>query len=410
MSSIVLKLLRKNVNSNRLPQNIEESVKFIEKTNNEPPTIIDPQDVDPNFPRSLCDYSTLKYIDLKKLIDPDKNLYYYNSCICKYKDCYRLFYRCGRNPKTVNDRIATCLLTTNLEVIPDTNKYVDVFSDWKESAKSGNSDKPREILYTYYDEDENYIQKSYIYNKNEHVEDPRVIEFNKSWFMTYTDGLATAVAKLDLDTCDTIYSHFLKSPPVEYTPANSDGREKNWILCSDKDKLYVLYSEVPRTFIEYKDTGTSLVNVGIFRTNYKVDWPFGDIRGGCSPIEFGTSTLIWFFHSVKSLNTTIRDKTKVYIIGAYITQNKYPFKITQMLKQPLLMGIPSPVSRKLLIQDNVVYPCGAITLDSQTFLISMGINDYKIAHLEVKKDMLRWEKFNYTYKRLTHLDILTTIS
>ena len=49
-----------------------------EKTSEEPPifpNIIRPY---PAFPRSLCDYSTLEYIDVKTLIDPEINLYYFN--------------------------------------------------------------------------------------------------------------------------------------------------------------------------------------------------------------------------------------------------------------------------------------------------------------------------------------------
>jgi predicted GH43/DUF377 family glycosyl hydrolase len=366
----------------------------IEKTSEEPPIFPNKIVANSEYPRSLCDYSTLQYIDTNTLIDPDINLYYFNSCICKYKDIYRLFYRCSKNPKSVSDRIATCLLTLDLKVIPETNKYVDAFSDWAESYKAGYTNKPREILYTYNgNSDDEFVSKSYIYKNNEHVEDPRVIEYNNSWFLSYTDGLAVGVAKLHLDTCKTIYSHFLKSPPKKFIPDFNDGREKNWIMCVDNQRLFVLYNESPRTFMEYRDTGISLECINIFKDNYSVTWPYGGVRGGCPPIEYDDSSLIWFFHSVKKMKTTIGDNRNVYIIGGYLTKNVYPFKLIKMLNHPVLMGIPSHVSENLYLQDNVVYPCGAIALDSQTFLISMGINDYKIAHLKVTKSMLRWGIF-----------------
>jgi predicted GH43/DUF377 family glycosyl hydrolase len=363
-----------------------------EKTSEEPPIFPNIIRSYPAFPRSLCDYSTLEYIDVKTLIDPEINLYYFNSAICKYKKQYRFFYRCSKNPKSVSDRIATCLLTTDLKVVPNTNKYIDVFSDWHESYKSGHMDKPREILYTYYGEDnKSYVTKSYVYKKNEHVEDPRVVQFNNSWFLTYTDGLAVGVAKLDLDTCEVIYSHFLKSPPKRFIPKTNDGREKNWIMCVDGDRLFALYSDTPRTFIEYDDTGTSLETIDVVSEGYNTTWPYGDIRGGCPPIEYDDETLIWFFHSLKRMNTTIGNDSGVYFIGAYLTTKSYPFQIVNIITHPVLMGVPSFVSETLYLQDNVVYPCGAITLDSQTFLISMGINDYRIAHLRVKKNMLIWK-------------------
>ena len=372
----------------------KEEEKIIEKTSEEPPIFPNKIVADSEYPRSLCDYSTLQYIDTTTLIDPDINLYYFNSCICKYNKQYRLFYRCSKNPKSVSDRIATCLLTLDLKVIPGTNKYIDAFSDWNESYKAGHTNKPRQIVYTYNCKSTGeFVSKSYIYKNNEHVEDPRVIEYNNSWFLCYTDGLAVGVAKLHLDTCETIYSHFLKSPPKKYIPDFNDGREKNWIMCVDKQRLFILYNDCPRTFMEYHDTGTELKCINIFKDNYSVTWPYGDVRGGCPPIKYDDSSLIWFFHSVKKMKTIVGDNKNVYIIGGYLTKNVYPFIVVRMLTHPVLMGIPSHVSEDLYLQDNVVYPCGAIALDSQTFLISMGINDYKIAHLKVTKSMLRWDFF-----------------
>jgi predicted GH43/DUF377 family glycosyl hydrolase len=385
-----LKSVTANIKNERKIKLLEQ---ITEKTTEEPP--IFPNEIVANleFPRSLCDYSTLQYIDTKTLIDPDIHLYYFNSCICKYKNIYRLFYRCSKNPKSVSDRIATCLLTLDLKVIPGTNKYIDAFSDWNESYKAGYTNKPREILYAYTNADNDFVLKSYIYKNNEHVEDPRVIQYNNSWFLCYTDGLAVGVAKLDLDTCETIYSHFLKSPPKKYIPAFNDGREKNWIMCVDKNRLFVLYNDNPRTFMEYRDTGIYLECINIFKDNSSVTWPYGSVRGGCPPIEYDDNSLIWFFHSVKKMTTTVGADKNVYIIGGYLTKKVYPFVVIKMLTHPVLVGVPSYASETLYLQDNVVYPCGAIALDSQTFLISMGINDYKIAHLRVTKTMLRWSSF-----------------
>lgn len=389
MSTLFSKKIK--VLSDQVKQKEEE--KIIEKTTENPPIFPNKIVADLEYPRSLCDYSTLQYIDTNTLIDPDINLYYFNSCICKYRNIYRLFYRCSKNPKSVSDRIATCLLRLDLKVIPGTNKYINAFSDWDESYKAGYTNKPRDILYTYLDDNGKHLVKSYIYKNNEHVEDPRVIEYNNSWFLSYTDGLAVGVAKLNLNTCETIYSHFLSSPPKEYIPDSSDGREKNWMMCVDKERLFILYNDSPRVLMEYRDTGIFLKRINIFKDNYSVTWPYGGVRGGCPPIQYDDSSLIWFFHSVKKMKTTVGDNKNVYIIGGYLTKNVYPFKVIKILTHPVLLGIPSHVSEHLYLQDNVVYPCGAIALDSQTFLISMGINDYKIAHLKVTKSMLRWDFF-----------------
>jgi predicted GH43/DUF377 family glycosyl hydrolase len=395
MSTVFSNKLKSTLENLKEQKRKQDQEGIFELTSEKPPIFPNKLVQDANFPRSLCDYSTLEFIDTNALIDPDINLYYLNSCICKYKDIYRLFYRCSKNPKTVSDRIATCLLTTDLKVIEGTNKYIQAYSDWHESYTAGHTSKPREIVYAYRGDNQGEIvYKSYIYKNNEHVEDPRVIEYNNSWFLSYTDGLAVAIAKLDLDTCETIYSHFLKSPPKKFVPFFNDGREKNWILCQDNGRLFALYSEEPRTFIEYVDTGTSLECKRVFKDNYSVTWPYGGIRGGCPPIEYDDSSLIWFFHSVKKINTSIGNDKNVYMIGGYLTTKTYPFQVLKITPLPILVGVPSHFSENLYLQDNVVYPCGAISLDSQTFLISMGINDYRIAHLKVTKNMLRMINFN----------------
>lgn len=367
----------------------EETFTNLKFTSELPQYHVDTLTPDNFFPRSVYDHSDLTYIKNKDLIDSDTNVYYYNSSICKYKDGYRLFYRCGKNPKTAEDRIATCLLSKNLEVIPGTNKYIDAFSNWEESRSHGPDIIERHIRYTYKDENEDGELKSFIYKPNTHVEDPRAIEYNGYWFIFYTDGLTIGVAKLDLESCDVIYSHFLNPPPANYKNSKSDGREKNWIPFVSDEKLYILYSDTPRTYIQYTDTLTELIPINYDQLNYSVVWNYGDIRGGCPPVEY-KNQFIWFFHSCMNLGSYIGNNRRVYIIGAYISENKYPFKVTKISTHPLLIGIPSKVSKETL-QDNVVFPCGAI-LDNDEFIISMGINDYKIAHLRVKLDDIQFKK------------------
>jgi predicted GH43/DUF377 family glycosyl hydrolase len=333
----------------------------------------------------------LKYLNEKDLIDPHTNVYYYNSCICKYKNSYRLFYRCGKNPKTCEDRVATCLLTKNLEVIPETNKYIEAYTNWKASRDAGPDVLSRHIRYTYSD---TKTTKSFIFKDNHHVEDPRAIEFNCNWFVFYTDGLTIGVAKLDLDSCDVIYSHYLQVPPKHIISEDSDGREKNWIPIVSDNKLYLLYSDSPRTFIHCIDEGDKLSVEKYDKLNFSVLWNYGNIRGGCPPIEYDDNTLIWFFHSSMSVF-----KNRAYFIGAYLTTKNYPFEIKNISKFPVFFGTPSPISIGNSYQTNVVFPCGAIA-EEDGFTISMGVNDYCIGHLKVHKQEIIWKKFE---KKLLYL-------
>jgi predicted GH43/DUF377 family glycosyl hydrolase len=355
------------------------------------PNTCHPSVIRNDFPRSLCNYEDLIVLDSSKLIDYGQNVYFYNSCICNYKDGYRLFYRCGKDPKTAGDRIATCLLTKDLQVVPYSNKYLNLYSNFKASKQTGPDNSNRNIKYAYV-ENGKVVYKHFIYKDGEHVEDPRVVQFNDAWFIFYTDGISIGVAKLDLETCDVIYSHFMNSPP-EYIRRmkDSDGREKNWIPFVSNNQLYLLYSESPRTYILCSDDKIRLSVQKYDKMIYSVNYDYGTIRGGCPPIAFNNKTLIWFFHSTRRSNTVIGDGRTIYMISAYLSSNVYPFEVSKILIAPLLIGIPSPVDTQILLQDNVVYPCGAVVIDDDTFLISMGINDYKIGHLYVKKTDLHWK-------------------
>jgi predicted GH43/DUF377 family glycosyl hydrolase len=350
---------------------------------------------------ATVDLSNLSYLNSKNLIEPQTNLYYYNSCICKYKEGYRLFYRCGKNPKTCEDRIATCLLTNNLEVVPDSNKYVKLFSNWQASRDAGPDSLDRHIRYYYSDSQD---VKSFIYKDGYHVEDPRVVEFQGYWFLFYTDGITVGVAKLDLDSCDVIYSHFLPVPPKHMISKQSDGREKNWIPLVYSDKLYLLYSDTPRTFIHCADKGDHFSIENYDKFNFNVSWKYGIVRGGCPPIEYDKNNLIWFFHSSKDVYSSIPTRNeKIYFIGAYLTSKHYPFEIYQITKYPVLFGFPSPISKNMSYQTNVVFPCGAVR-EGDTFIVSMGINDYSIGHLKFSKSNIIWKPFE---KKLLYLKLST---
>jgi len=369
----------------------EELSKTIERTT-EPPNI---QIIAPNEGTLIytADPRDMSYLNLNHLIDPDTNLYYYNSCICKYNDGYRLFYRCGKNPKTCEDRIATCLLTTDLQVIPNTNKYVDVFSNWQASRDAGPPTLARHIRYTYSDQD----VKSFVYKDGRHVEDPRVVEFQGHWFILYTDGLTIGVAKLELDTCAVVYSHFLMVPPSNIIAKESDDREKNWIPFVSNNELFILYSDTPRTYIHCVDKGTHLSVKKYDKLNYIVSWDYGHVRGGCPPLNYDENTLIWFFHSAKNTYSSIPTlSVKTYFIGAYLTSNQYPFDVKQISTFPVFFGTPSPIRHNLFYQTNVVFPCGAVC-NGTDFTISMGINDYCIGHLKVFRKDIIWKPCQKTF-------------
>jgi predicted GH43/DUF377 family glycosyl hydrolase len=203
------------------------------------------------------------------------------------------------------------------------------------------------------------------------------------------------VAKLD-EECNTIYSHYLTVPEEAFNN-ETDGREKNWIPITFKDGyLHILYSETPKILFKCKDTGTSLIFVRTMTFNDSIRWKHGHVRGGCPPLPFKNDKYIWFFHSVKTLPTYVSEYSRVYGIGAYITTNKFPYNVLRITTLHVLLGWPSHAVNKLMLQDNVVFPCGAVQRDANTYVICMGVNDYKIAYLTVNTDNLIWEDVQST--------------
>jgi predicted GH43/DUF377 family glycosyl hydrolase len=327
--------------------------------------------VDPDYPRALCRYRDLRYLNSNSLID--SKLYYYNASLVDNGDTYRLFYRVGDEPKGCRDMIATCLLKKNLDVVKSSNMYIKVHSNWLESA---NTTKLKEMI-------------PYMFNDGEHVEDPRAVKFNDSWFVFYTDGLKIGVAKLDMK-CETLYTHYLSTPKV-FKHGDSDGREKNWIPFVSNNNLYILYSDTPRSIIRCVDTGSDLQFVNFTKQDEDPIkyWNYGNIRGGAPPVIYDSNFLIWFFHSQKKYETHIGSKT-VYMMGAYVSQNTYPFTIVKYCKLPLLIGIASEASTTRSLQDYVVFPCGAVKT-VRGWKVSMGVNDVDIAFLDVEEKHFLWE-------------------
>jgi hypothetical protein len=191
---------------------------------------------------------------------------------------------------------------------------------------------------------------------NKHVEDPRAIFHKGNWFVCYTDGYKVGIAKLDLQ-CNTIYTHYL-SKPAELKFEGGDGREKNWIPLSMGDSIQIWYSDNPRTIMVYEDTGSSLEYKRFIKTNQYVKCRFGNIRGGCPPIDYDEHTKIWFFHTLFN---------RKYRIGAYLTRGLEVVSITPC---PILSG------------EHIVFPCGAIK-KGDDFYISMGVQDRNIGILKI---------------------------
>jgi hypothetical protein len=262
-----------------------------------------------------------KLADIKIIKIPSGRKLNYNACLIGN----RLFFRAVNIVE--QDDILTCEVDiTTMECIPRTIKTLKLVSKFN----------------------------------NKHVEDPRVILHKGHYFVCYTDGYNIGIAKLD-SNLDTLYSHYLKKPSyIRFE--GGDGREKNWLPISMGDTIHFWYSDKPRTFLVYEDTGQSLEYVSFIKTEQSIRCNFGGIRGGCSPIPYDDDRKIWFFH------TLFEGK---YRIGAYLTKGLTVVSIT-----------PTPI----ITGNHIVFPCGVIQHDGY-FYISMGVQDRDVGILKVSMDL-----------------------
>lgn len=218
-------------------------------------------------------------------------------------------------------------------------------------------------------------------NTNEQYEDPRAIYHNgktylgccnfvwyriKKWTGAH-QILAVVDEKWDVKArYDPIYGKNGKGLGL------NTGHEKNWLWFFHEDKLNLIYSARPHTVVEFDGY---MRMVAERRTEAKLPWAFGEIRGGTPPMRVG-GEYFTFFHS--SLPWT--ERFRRYYMGAYAFEAKPPFTITRITEHPLLIGSQNDpwVEKKPL----VVFPCGAV-MRGQNWLVTMGVNDLKCGWIEI---------------------------
>ncbi len=284
----------------------------------------------------LCDYNSLVYLSLKG------GTYYTNGCITGKN---RIFYKVCEEGADYSV-LTTCSLTSDYKVVNDSIRALDVHSDKIES------------LY----------------------EDVRAIEFNGHWFVLYSDSGKIGVAKLKLDTCEVVYSHYLERPASIKPPV--DGNEHDWTPFVCDGTICVVYSDTPRQIVRYKDTEMELKLDVLEHPRPITQTTFGVIHGVCSPVTYDKDHFIWFFYTIEK---------GVYHIGAYITRGYH--EVIHVVDDPILIGQSQPVFKtNLTIVDSVVRPCGAIETETG-WLLSVSVNEYKIGLLHVPRSLLTWSPY-----------------
>jgi len=248
---------------------------------------------------------------------------------------------------------------------------------------------------------------------NQHFEDPRIIKLdNGRLLLSYTTfylevirtlattmqqwrGAHQCIATLDdtfqpLTTFDPVHGY--NGGSVMQNASDAKGiafSEKNWVWFQHDRMLHTVYMTEPHEVLSWNDDFSSVKEIHA-TSGPPTDWfQYGHPRGGTPPVRIGDE--YWsFFHS----STPWDEWNKVhpgharrrYHMGAYAFEAKPPFAITRFCRQPLLTGSQQdPWFDGLPL---VVFPCGALLESSQTWYITMGINDCASAWIAIPHEDL----------------------
>lgn len=220
---------------------------------------------------------------------------------------------------------------------------------------------------------------------DEHHEDPRLFTYKGDLYLSYTE-MTHYRPGIDYK-CVIKYSRLswkYKNWEVEktwmprYGKNDHTAREKNWAFFGNKTGLYAIYGDSPQhTVIAISgDRVTEEFN------SPQAEWPWGDIRGGAPPI-LTEDGYVHLFHS--SVATEEAPHFMRYCAGYYVMESVAPFAIKSITVRPIAKGSEADEHRedprfKAGWKPFVVFPCGLINRDgSGDWLISMGVNDWKVA-------------------------------
>ena len=222
------------------------------------------------------------------------------------------------------------------------------------------------------------------FNKEEH-EDPRALVRGGNLILTYCNFIQ---GKTYAHQCiGAVTPNFRINLPVhvQYGANGSklifnSGHEKNWVWFEHGGALHFVYRTNPHLVCKTRN-GNVVEEFGT--VSPKINWPFGEMRGGTSPVRVG-GEYVSFFHS----STLWKNGNRRYYKGAYAFKAEPPFHITRYTPEPLLVGSAHDVVKPGVPWPMVVFPCGSI-FEKDEWLVVGGLNDLKCYWIKIpNKDLM----------------------
>src|SRR5205823_793753 len=125
--------------------------------------------------------------------------------------------------------------------------------------------------------------------------------------------------------------------------------QKNWLFWMRNGKLHLLYKSNPWFVAVFGDSWERPVA----HVQPGVEWGYGEIRGGTTPILLPDGNYITFFHS----SLPWRGNYRRYYMGAVTFAAEPPFAPVAITREPLLTASQRDVWAQR--KPACIFPCGA---------------------------------------------------
>jgi hypothetical protein len=167
----------------------------------------------------------------------------------------------------------------------------------------------------------------------------------------------------------------------DYGRNTFEATEKNWVFLSCENKLFALYlTYEEQVWIELEGARVEEVH-----KSKALRWPYAEIHGGAI-CDGQNGNLLHFFNS----HTAHRDRSlDRYLIGVAELAGQPPFEVLRISTRPVLAGEEGVnLDKSQHFKCSVVFCCGAMKVNDNEWLASVGINDSKCALVKLNPSHL----------------------
>lgn len=176
------------------------------------------------------------------------------------------------------------------------------------------------------------------------AEDIRLVTVGEKLYMAYNDyrhAFLPAFGRIRMHVAEVRYDgEKFTAHEIERLQAfdgeNPRLREKNWTPFNYQGNLLLIYSLVPHLI--FKPLFGEGACETLASTMTKIDWEWGELRGGTPALQIDEERYLSFFHSCIKMRSEVSKKMKLkhYFMGAYTFSSAPPFEILQASPEPII--------------------------------------------------------------------------